>query len=205
MLQLITGSIVLSLLHAIIPNHWLPILAIGKKEGWSEGETTQVTLWAGLAHALSTIAIGILLAFLGLTLSEEIEHFTNYAATAILIGMGFFFIWQHHRHKHFHLHDVGQTKSLSKGRIIWLLIVAMFFSPCLEIEAFYFAAGSIGWVPVVYISILYLLITVLGMVIWVKFAYKGLEKFDWHRIEHNAGIITGITLVLTGILFFFIH
>ncbi len=205
MIQLITGSIVLSLLHAIIPNHWLPILAISKKEGWTEGATTKVTLLAGLAHALSTIAIGILLAFLGLTLSEEIESITNYAATTILIGMGIFFIWQHHRHKHFHLQDVGQTKSLSKRRIIWLLVVAMFFSPCLEIEAFYFAAGSIGWLPVAYISILYLLITVVGMVIWVKFAYRGLQKFNWHSIEHNAGIITGITLVLTGILFYFIH
>ncbi|MDH3651436.1 MAG: hypothetical protein OEQ53_17265 [Saprospiraceae bacterium] len=205
MFQLILGSVVLSLLHAIIPNHWLPILAIGKKEGWSLNETTQVTLLAGLAHALSTVVIGVVLAFLGLTLNEEIEYITNYAATAILVSMGLFFIWQHHRHKHFHLQDLGPTKTLTKRRIIWLLVVAMFFSPCLEIEAFYFAAGSLGWQPVLYISVLYLLITVIGMVIWVKFAYKGLQKFDWHRIEHNAGIITGVTLVLTGLLFFFIH
>ena len=32
MFSIITGSIILSLLHATIPNHWLPVIAIGRKE-----------------------------------------------------------------------------------------------------------------------------------------------------------------------------
>ena len=56
--QILIGSILLSLLHAIIPSHWLPIISIGKKDNWSIKEVTQVTFFSGIAHALSTIIIG---------------------------------------------------------------------------------------------------------------------------------------------------
>ena len=106
MYSIIFGSLLLSLLHAIIPNHWLPVLAIGKKENWSLQEITKVTFFSGLAHALSTIVIGIILGLLGLQLAGSIEYFTHFIAPVFLIFLGIFFIYQHHRHKHFHLHNL---------------------------------------------------------------------------------------------------
>jgi len=41
-------------------------------------------------------------------------------------------------------------------------------------------------------------------VLWVRLAYKGFLKLNWHTLEHNSGIITGLTLVITGIISFFI-
>ena len=66
MYSIITGSLIISLLHAVIPNHWLPVLAIGKKDNWTLQEVTKVTFIYGLAHALSTIVIRIILELLGL-------------------------------------------------------------------------------------------------------------------------------------------
>lgn len=204
MIQLIIGSILLSLLHGLIPNHWLPILAIARKEAWSRGETLSITLLAGLAHATSTILIGFGLGLLGLTLSNEISFFTSLIAPGILISLGLFFIWQHYRHHHFHLHQKVEVKNRSKVQIVALLAIAMFFSPCLEIEAYYPVAGAIGWHAVAIISLIYLLISVGGMVLWVSWAYKKITHVNWHRLEHNAGIITGAVLILTGMLFFII-
>ena len=65
MYNIIIGSLFISLLHAVIPNHWLPVLAIGKKQGWSLAETTRITFIAGIAHVISTIIIGILLGLIG--------------------------------------------------------------------------------------------------------------------------------------------
>ena len=92
MISIFIGSLLLSLLHAVIPNHWLPVLAIGRKDNWSLQEVTQVTFISGLAHALSTIAIGIILGLLGLQLANKIEYFTRFIAPAVLIVMGAFFI-----------------------------------------------------------------------------------------------------------------
>lgn len=204
MYSIIAGSIILSLLHAAIPNHWLPVIAIGRKEGWTLNEVTEVTLISALAHGVSTIIIGLLLAFIGARLAETVEHFTHYFAPVILIVLGLVFIYRHHRHQHFHL-KADVKKNTPKKNIIIALVLAMFLSPCMEIEAYFLLAGSQAPWLIWFIAALYLVITTIGMVTLVRFAYGGVLKMNWHKIEHNAGIITGVTLVATGILSFFIH
>jgi hypothetical protein len=107
------------------------------------------------------------------------------------------------RHKHFQLHQTPEP-SLPQAKIIMALVVGMFFSPCLEIEAYFLMAGTKGWWAVLTIGSLYLLISVTGIVLWVRLAYTGILKLNWHSLEHNAGIITGWTLIATGIISFFI-
>ncbi|MEI2750752.1 MAG: hypothetical protein V9E88_18600 [Ferruginibacter sp.] len=204
MYGILIGSLLLSLLHAVIPNHWLPVLAIGRKDNWSIREVSKVTFISGLAHAISTIALGIILGLLGLKLADEIKYFTHFIAPAFLIIVGVFFIYQHHRHKHFHLHNIPKP-SLPKSKIIAGLVVAMFLSPCLEIEAYFLLAGAHGLWFILLIALMYVVITVSGMVLWVRLAYKGMLKLNWHNLEHQSGIITGWTLIATGIISFFIN
>lgn len=204
MVSIITGALILSLLHAVIPNHWLPVIAIGRKEHWSLKEVTKVTLICALAHGLSTVIIGGLLSVLGDKLDENLTHFTNIIAPVILISMGLIFIYRHHKHKHFHV-DSELKRKKSKTAIITALVISMFFSPCMEIEAYFLLAGTHSRWLVLLIALMYMLITTAGMLLLVSYAYKGLLKLNWHSIEHNAGIITGVTLVATGIISFFIH
>ena len=85
------------------------------------------------------------------------------------------------------------------------LIIAMFLSPCLEIEAYFLLAGSKGWHFLLGVATLYSIISIAGMRIWVRIVYKGLLQLNWHKWEHNAGIITGLVLIITGIISFFIN
>ena len=204
MFSIITGSIILSILHATIPNHWLPIIAIGRKENWTINEVTRVTFIAAISHGLSTVILGFGLGYIGASMAERVESFTHLIAPIILIVLGVVFIYRHHTHKHFHI-DNDLKKKRSKRSIIIALVLAMFLSPCMEIEAYFLLAGSQARWLIWFIAALYLVITTLGMVTLVRFAYMGVLKLNWHKLEHNAGIITGITLVVTGILAFFIH
>jgi nickel/cobalt exporter len=136
-------------------------------------------------------------------LAGTIEEFTHILAPVILISLGAFYIYQHYRHKHFHVHL--EVKTVSRQKIILTLVIAMFFSPCFEIEAYFLMAGAHGWWQVLLLALLYTTVTVTGMVVWVRLAHQGLLKLNWHSLEHNAGIITGITLVLTGIISFIFH
>lgn len=54
--QLIIGSLALSILHAVIPSHWLPVVAIGRKENWAIGKVLRVT-------ALATLVLTGLISF----------------------------------------------------------------------------------------------------------------------------------------------
>jgi nickel/cobalt transporter (NicO) family protein len=202
---LVTGSILLSLMHAIIPNHWLPILAIARQQGWPERETLRVTLLAGLAHVGGTVLIGILLGWAGHSFSERYAELSSKIIPSALILMGLFFMWQHHTHHHFHINENRLRNVKPHARLIWSLAGMMFLSPCLEIEAFFLSAGELGWWAVGLIAVVYAVSTVTGMIVWMTIALHGLQKFNWHRIEHNAGLITGILLILVGLVFWFVR
>jgi len=200
MLTLIAGSAVLSIFHALIPSHWLPILAIARKEAWRPAETMWVTFIAGLAHVLSTVLVGIVLAALGGVLASEMELFTVWIAPALLIGLGLFYIYQHYYHHHFHLHKPARSWG-----IIASLAMAMFLSPCFEIEGYFLAAGQYGWGFVGLLALVYGVLTIGGMLVWVRLALHGLKRLDWHAWEHNAGLIAGITLIVSGGLLLVAH
>jgi len=197
MFPILIGSIILSFLHAFMPNHWLPILAIGKKENWNLSEITRATFFAGLAHVVSTVIIGIMFAVIGSGFSEFLEPIIKYFGPLLLFGLGIFYIYQHSHHHHFKMH--GHPENSSKKRIIFSLSIAMFMSPCFEIATYFFMAGIFNIWLVAILTIVFAVITIGGMVLWVRTAFKGLLKMNWHSLEHNAGIITGITLILTGV------
>lgn len=196
---ILAGSALLSIFHALIPSHWLPILAIGRQENWTSRRVLWVTFLAGLAHVLSTVLLGSALAAIGSVLAARIDVFAYWMAPVLLIALGAFYIYRHYYHHHFHLH----TQNLSWG-VVTTLMVAMFFSPCLEIEGYFLSAGQFGWRFVVLLSVLYGLLSITGMLVWVTLAMQGLKRINWHRWEHNAGLITGVTLILSGFALFFI-
>lgn len=200
MFTLLVGSALLSLFHALIPSHWLPILAMGRQNGWSSQKVLGVTLLTGSAHVMSTVLVGALLAGLGGVAAEQAESFTHFLAPAILVVWGGYYIYAHYYHHHFHLHEQRSGLGVIAG-----LTLAMFFSPCLEIEGYFLAAGPYGWPFVGLMALVYAALSIAGMLVWVWLAQHGLQRLNWHAWEHNAGIITGVTLVVSGILTAVLH
>jgi len=54
----VAGTVLLAFVHALIPNHWLPLVAVARAEGWKAREVTVITFIAALAHVLGTVALG---------------------------------------------------------------------------------------------------------------------------------------------------
>jgi len=53
MWQIFLGSLLLSVIHALIPNHWIPLIAISKAEKWTIKETLFATFITGFSHMIS--------------------------------------------------------------------------------------------------------------------------------------------------------
>jgi hypothetical protein len=202
MWQILSGSLILSVIHALIPNHWIPLIAISKTEKWTNRETLFATFITASAHTLSTIIIGIMVGFAGIRLAERYHTLTEFAAPLILIGIGIIYILldlrSSHRHKHFGIKQ--QTDKKSRTAIIASLSIAMFLTPCIEIEAYYFQAASIGWRGIAIVSLVYFFITLLIMFTLVYLGLKGMSRFRPHYLEHHDKRITGIVLILLGLL-----
>ncbi len=209
MIQVIIGSLLLSVVHALIPNHWIPLVALGRSENWSKKELLIITAITGFAHTASTIIIGIFVGFLGYELSTRYFSIISVVAPTILIVLGIVYLIADfsggHHHHHGHIKQRNNSSNISKLSIVVSLCVAMFFSPCIEIEVYYFNAGILGWTGIWIVSVIYLVVTVLGMVLLVDLGLRGAKKIRSHFLDHHEKMITGIVLIVLGIVAYFIE
>ncbi|MBI3510276.1 MAG: hypothetical protein HY064_06405 [Bacteroidetes bacterium] len=229
MLQIFIASLVLSLIHASIPNHWLPLLAIGKTEKWSHRELMSGTVISGFAHTLSTVFIGIIVGVIGYKLSSSYGIISGIVAPAILIILGIIYVILdlagkgHHHHDHFHHEehphhhiqrpaqhvDLKKLSVVKKKKTKWAVLstlsLGMFLTPCAEIEAYYFKASTMGWAGIWIVSAVYTFVTVGGMLLLVYLGMKGVKHLNFHYMEHHEKRVTGIVLIAVGLLTYFVN
>lgn len=207
MWQIFLGSIILSIIHALIPNHWLPLIAIAKAEKWSKPVAMTATAITGLSHVLSSLAIGLILGIIGYKLSKSYTDSTEIIAATILVLMGLVYLildFKKNKHSHEHFKNTEDLKKKSSWAIILTLSIAMFFTPCLEIEAYYFQAGIYGWSGILIVSLVYLVITLLVMMTLVYLGLSGINKFKSHFLEHHDKLLSGIVLLVLGVISYFV-
>jgi small-conductance mechanosensitive channel len=205
MFTVVAGTVLLAFVHALIPNHWLPLVAVARAERWSRRETNAITLLAALAHVLGTVALGLVLGFIGKELQEEYGEVINVASAVLLIVFGLiYFTVNLPHHHHSGQEDVSAFKR-SKRRWILIFIIMMFLSPCLEVESLFLSAGAYGMGLVVALSFIYAIVSITGILLLVNLGVKGTNLLNAHFIEHNEKRISGAVLILVGIISFFIH
>lgn len=205
MLTFIAGTVLLAAVHALIPNHWLPLVAVARSEQWKRGELNFITVIAALAHVLGTVALGFVLGTIGKELQEEYGQTIHTVAVVLLIVFGLIYYTvnlPHHHHSG--QKDVARYKR-SRNRWILIFIVMMFLSPCLEVESLFLSAGVHGMGLVSMLALIYAVVSISGILLLVNLGYKGVNLLSAHFIEHNEKRISGIVLILAGIATFFLH
>jgi cytochrome c biogenesis protein CcdA len=189
----------------LIPNHWLPLVAVAKAEGWSKKEITKVAFLSALAHVSGTVLLGIVLGNVGQTLARRYDDYVHIIAPVLLIvfGLIYFTINLPHHH-HSKQEDVSAYKR-SKRRWILIFVVMMFLSPCLEVESLFLSAGAYGMNHVFAMAVAYAIVSISGIVALVLLAFQGVKLMNAHFFEHHEKRLTGGILIGVGILSFFIH
>jgi nickel/cobalt exporter len=201
MLQLAAFSFILSSIHLILHPHWLPLALLSKSEKWNKSQTLQLAVIVSFAHVLSTIILGVVIGIIGMEAAKKMGEFTEWFAPLLLILFGIIYVslGQHHHHN-----ENLDIKTHSFTRIVTSMSITMFFTPCLEMETYYFTAGTYGWSGIILISVVYLLVTVIGISILTVSGKKTMDRFNLHYLEHYEKKITGVILILLGILSYFV-
>ena len=182
------------------------MVGIGKVERWSKSTTLWATAISGFAHVASTILIGVIVGWAGYKLASSYHYISRIAAPAILILFGLVYIGRNffgHRHQH---HFDGQpAPNTPFATVVLSLSIGMFFSPCVELESYYFTAGTFGWLGILVVSVVYLVVTVVAMVAYVALAIEGISRFNWQFLEKNEKAIIGAVLILVGLTTYFVN
>lgn len=209
LIQVLFGALVLSVVHAPMPNHWIPIVVVSKAENWTRGETLGATALVAIPHTISTISVGAVLGLIGHELSSTYELIMRFSAPMILVVLGLTYLFldfkfkfkfkdpsQHHAQI---IETEGARTKKSKLALISSLSIALFLSPCVAIGAYCFTAGTFGWIGIPLVLAIYAGVTVLGMVLMVNLGLKAVAKIKWQFLERHEKIVTGIVLIILGI------
>ena len=205
MFTVITGTILLAMVHALIPNHWLPLVAVARSEKWKMTDITSITFISALAHVLGTVILGIILGLIGKELREKYGQAINVGSSVLLIIFGLIYYTVNLPHHHHSSNNVVTQYKRSRKKWIMIFILMMFLSPCLEVESLFLSAGAYGMGLVILLSVIYAIVSITGIMVLVNLGFRGVHLLTTQFFEHNEKRISGIVLILVGILSFFLH
>lgn len=205
--DILLGAAAIGAVHAVIPNHWLPLVAISRSEGWSRRETLLTTLLVACCHVSGTILVGAAVSAFGMSFVEGSHEQAHLFSRYILIVVGLLFVLsglKHARQCHHHrLRLVGggpeEHQLLKKMGVVFTLSVAMFLSPCMDIIGYFFSVSLLGWEAVIWLAVIFALTTIPLLVALVGLGLSGIDRLNWKVLDHHGRTITGVLLVLLGI------
>jgi len=199
------STFTLSLVHTLIPSHWLCFVLVGKAQGWSRSRTLAITAIAGLIHVVVNVGLGAALVAAGRTIMqhEHHEHLLTQISAAILIVLGVVYLVAHALHAgHHHEHD----KSVTGRTAVLALSFSLALSPCsASIILTIVATAGAGWSMILAIAAVLLVTTVPVMLLLVGLTSLGIERLQFALFEKYEKLILGIVLCIVGSLIILLH
>jgi ABC-type nickel/cobalt efflux system permease component RcnA len=102
----VTGFSV-AFLHAAIPTHWLPFVVAARAQRWKKSKTLAITGVAGAGHVLFTIALGVVVVWGGMAITNRVGKAFPLIAGSALIALGLFYFIRQFRGSAGHVHLFG--------------------------------------------------------------------------------------------------
>jgi hypothetical protein len=191
LMAIVTASAGVGALHTLLgPDHYLPLLALGRARRWSSKRTLGVTAVAGLAHCLASFVLVLVALWFLQTASaiEGLQALRGDIAAYLLVGLGFTLI----------LAGLRRSRRKVTGPVstVWLLLVFV-LGPCE-----WLVPGATAVVPVygllgaLAVSLAFTAATVLTMVVTVGLGLRLLPARG--LFARHATTAAGALIALSG-------
>lgn len=215
-LLLVLAVLAVGVFHTLAPDHWVPIALIAKRAGWSRPETARVAALAGTGHALSTLAIGVLVWAAGAALAVRFGHVVESAASIALVLFGGWIAVASLREQrqasrkleHLETSTAAATEltdpawsGSSRARLSLLLILGS--SPMVEGLPAFFAASKYGITLLAIMSVVFAASTIATYVLVCDQSAQALQRYSFGPLERYSEVISGGIIAAVGIVSFF--
>lgn len=205
--SLVGAGFVAALLHAALPTHWLPFVAVGRAQGWRPATTLAVAAAAALAHIASTALVGSLLTLAG-GVAPWITRMLPALSAAVLFGFGLWYLGRS-LYRAPALAGVGaqatERPRVTDAAAAWGLIGFLAASPGEALLPVYVGAGVHGWGVVALLTLAFAAGTVLGMVVLTGLALAGVERFRLQRLARFERLALGLLLIALAVFVLILH
>ncbi|MFN3422081.1 MAG: hypothetical protein ACK40X_10205 [Armatimonadota bacterium] len=195
-----------AVVHALLPNHWLPFVAAARFHRWSSSQVLYFTLLVALAHAIVTIGLGVVVGLLGEGVAHFFHDYSAKIAGIVLLTLGAIFLSAPRLYGHRHIHHPECEHCQGSGQVVTLtgLFVALALSPCEGLLPVFFAgAVKFGWTKALIIALASSSLTVVLLVTIVLLAHKGWNFFlPQLQEKHERLLASGLMLFLGALMLF---
>ena len=209
-LTICLSGFAVAFLHAALPTHWLPFVLTARIQGWSRSKTLGVTALVGLVHVLFTSILGVLVAWLGIQVSEAAEGPFAWLAGGTLILIGLVHLSRqvlgikHHCNTcsrcNPHL-PAGSSLELTSDLVaIGGLIAILTFSPCEAFLPIYISGAGFGWGGFLMLSVILAAATLSSMLLFTFLTMAGMKKMNLKYFEEQESAIMGIIFCIFGLV-----
>lgn len=202
----VAGSAAVGVLHALLPDHWIPFVLLAKARRWDLGRSLAAVVAGGMAHLGSTAALGLLLGFLGAEAIRRVGPAAEFAGAGILAVFGLLLSLrglrsarsgEGHSHSgdHAHPHDPGRRPDRShllEGAVLGV-------RPCVEAIPVFVAAAAYGLTSSILAVLAWVVATLGGMVAVVWVSLIGLKSFKPDFLERYGELAAGLVILLMGL------
>jgi len=218
-------AVTLGFIHTLVgPDHYLPFIVMGEARQWTIRKTMFITFLCGLGHVLSSVVLGFVGIFAGLSLSklEFFESFRGNIAAWLLIAFGLVYmlisirsLYRKKRHVHSHDHADGTTHehehdhfsghshvhiSDRKNLTPWILFLVFVMGPCEPlIPLVMYPAAENNISGVIFVALLFSLVTIVTMMSVVLAFRLGLSRINLKPVERYVNVIAGATIAVSGL------
>lgn len=188
-------------LHAAIPTHWLPFVAIGQARGWTPRKTVGAVALAGGGHVLVTTVLGVGLAWFGFELSERFEHAFHWVVAGLLVTLGAWLIWRRKPHCcEAPAQDLSESDGNGGDHLALLgLFLTLTLTPCEVMLPVYLSASPYGLPGIALLSAILAIATLGAMMALTWLTAKGVRRSSWDWLKSLDQRIIGALLCLLGI------
>jgi hypothetical protein len=191
-------------LHALAPDHWVPIAAVSRARGWSVRRTARVALACGFGHVTVSVALGLLALVSGTAVAGAIGSTTASIAGVLMIGFGVAYALWGARHliaRRLHGHDHARYDHVHdpSARTTWALFAIYCADPCVAVVPILFAASSLSVAATIAIVVVYEVATIATMVGLASAARAGASVIRGRWFERYGDTAAGALVAATGI------
>jgi len=197
---LVGAVVVVGVGHTAVPDHWMPIAVLARKDGWSRAQTIRSAAIAGLGHTLSTLAIGAIVWIAGAALAVRFGHLVALLSSAALIAFGLWIAIASWIEVRSGAADGGEAVSGRGGARMTLLLI-LGSSPMVEGIPAFFAAARFGPKLLAVMAVCFAASTIVTYVALCAFAGGALQRLRLGPLERYGEVISGAVIALVGTAF----
>ena len=205
LVSLLTTAFAAAFLHAVLPTHWLPFVLVGRGQGWSNRQTLGAAALSGLAHVAVTVVAGLLVVMVGVEIDKRFNGALSAISAAILALLGLYFLLTRKKGARA-VHDqtgAPPRRYASDGAALLSLVAVLAFYPSEAFLPLYLSGAQHGWTAFVVLSLILLVATLAGMMLFTSLALAGASRLKLERWERYERVVLAVVLFALAAMILF--